>query len=106
MPQHLRHGAEPDVCNNNLDSSCRLCLRELPDHYRAPEEDSWGLNRHCRTPAEVDLHEAARAIYSMTMGLGLFTHVLGKDAMTAKKTWMTSVERVLLLDRKRKNEKQ
>jgi AcrR family transcriptional regulator len=50
-------------------------------------------------PEEVDLHEAARAIYSMTMGLGLFTHVLGKDAVTARKTWMTSVERILLLDR-------
>jgi len=57
-------------------------------------------------PAEVDLHEASRAIYSMTMGLGLFTHVLGKDAMIAKKTWMTSVERVLLLERQRKTEKQ
>jgi AcrR family transcriptional regulator len=50
-------------------------------------------------PAEVDLHEAARAIYSLTMGLGLFTHVLGKDATLARQTWMTSVERVLLLDR-------
>jgi AcrR family transcriptional regulator len=57
-------------------------------------------------PAEVDLHDAARAIYSMTMGLGLFTHVLGKDAMLAKQTWMTSVERILLLDRNVKSGKQ
>ena len=57
-------------------------------------------------PAEVDLTDAARAIYSMTMGLGLFTHVLGKDAMVAKQTWMTSVERILLLDRKGKTGKQ
>lgn len=106
MQQHIRPGAVADVCNNNLDRSCRLCLRGLSDHHQAPEEDLQGLNQHCRNPAEVDLHEAARAIYSMTMGLGLFTHVLGKDAMIAKKTWMTSVERVLLLDRKRKNEKQ
>jgi AcrR family transcriptional regulator len=57
-------------------------------------------------PAEVDLPEAARAIYSLTMGLGLFTHVLGKDAMVARQTWMTSVERILLLDRKGKTGKQ
>jgi hypothetical protein len=57
-------------------------------------------------PAEVDLHEAARTIYGMTMGLGLFTHVLGKDAIMAKQTWMTSVTRVLLLDRNGKKGKQ
>jgi AcrR family transcriptional regulator len=57
-------------------------------------------------PADVDLHEAARAIYSLTMGLGLFTHVLGKDAMLARQTWMTSVERILLLDLNGKSRKQ
>jgi len=50
-------------------------------------------------PAEVDLKDATRAIYCMTIGLGLTAHVLGKDAKVAKQTWMTSVERILLLDR-------
>jgi AcrR family transcriptional regulator len=51
-------------------------------------------------PDEVDLTDAARAIYCMTMGLGLFTHVLKKDARLAKQAWITSVERILVLDRK------
>jgi AcrR family transcriptional regulator len=50
-------------------------------------------------PDEVDLTDAARAIYCMTMGLGLFTHVLKKDARFAKQAWITSVERILMLDR-------
>jgi AcrR family transcriptional regulator len=49
-------------------------------------------------PDEVDLTDAARAIYCMTMGLGLFTHVLKKDARLAKQAWITSVERILMLD--------
>lgn len=53
-------------------------------------------------PEEVDLKDAARAIYCMTMGLGLFTHVLKKDALLAKQAWVSSVERILLLDRKEK----
>jgi AcrR family transcriptional regulator len=51
-------------------------------------------------PEEVELTDAARSIYCMTMGLGLFTHVLKKDARLAKQAWITSVERILLLDRK------
>ena len=51
-------------------------------------------------PEEVDLKDAARAIYCMTMGLGLFTHVLKKDARLAKQAWITSVERILMLDRR------
>lgn len=50
-------------------------------------------------PEEVDLTDAARAIYCMTMGLGLFTHVLKKDARLAKQAWVSSVERILVLDR-------
>ncbi len=50
-------------------------------------------------PDGVDLTDAARAIYCMTMGLGLFTHVLKKDARLAKQAWLTSVERILMLDR-------
>lgn len=57
-------------------------------------------------PKEVDLKDAARSIYCMTMGLGLFTHVLKKDARLAKQAWIMSVERILLLERKEKSEKQ
>jgi len=40
----------------------------------------------------------------MTMGLGLFTHVLQNDAVLRNVGWITSVERILLLDRKGKKE--
>lgn len=56
-------------------------------------------------PAEVELKDATRAIYCMTIGLGLTAHVLGKDAQVAKQTWMTSVERILMLDCTRKTGK-
>jgi AcrR family transcriptional regulator len=46
-------------------------------------------------PDDVDLPMAARAIYSMTMGLGMMTHVLGKDPQVAKKTWVMAAERIL-----------
>jgi len=45
-----------------------------------------------------------RSKYCMTMGLGLFTHVLQNDAGLARHAWITSVERILLLDRKGKKE--
>jgi AcrR family transcriptional regulator len=48
-------------------------------------------------PDEVDLPMAARAIYSMTMGLGMMTHVLGKDPGVAKKTWVMAAERILMI---------
>jgi len=57
-------------------------------------------------PEDVDLKDATRAIYCMTMGLGLFTHVLKKDARLARQAWISSVERILLLDRMGKSEKQ
>jgi len=57
-------------------------------------------------PEDVDLKDATRAIYCMTMGLGLFTHVLKKDARLARQAWISSVERILLLDRKGKSGKQ
>lgn len=57
-------------------------------------------------PDDVDLKDAARAIYCMTMGLGLFTHVLKKDARLARQAWISSVERILLLDRRGKSTKQ
>nr|WP_320160091.1 TetR/AcrR family transcriptional regulator [uncultured Methanoregula sp.] len=49
-------------------------------------------------PEEVDLPSAVRAIYAMTIGLGMMTHVLGKDGHRAKQVWMEAVERILLLD--------
>ena len=39
-------------------------------------------------PEDVDLKDATRAIYCMTMGLGLFTHVLKKDARLARQAWI------------------
>lgn len=50
-------------------------------------------------PAEVDIREATRAIYCMTIGLGLAAHVLQKDKKEVRNTWLTSVERILLLDK-------
>jgi AcrR family transcriptional regulator len=52
-------------------------------------------------PEEVDLPSAVRAIYAMTMGLGMMTHVLGKDGTAAKQVWMEAAGRILLLDTKR-----
>jgi AcrR family transcriptional regulator len=51
-------------------------------------------------PGDVNLDDAARAIYCMTIGLGFSTHMLGKDAESTRQIWVTSVERILLLDRK------
>lgn len=49
-------------------------------------------------PAEVDLKEATRAIYCMTIGLAFTAHVLGKDVRVTRQVWLNSVERMLLLD--------
>jgi AcrR family transcriptional regulator len=46
-------------------------------------------------PKDVDLSSAVRAIYGMTMGLAMMTHVLGKDARQGKQVWMTATERIL-----------
>ena len=46
-------------------------------------------------PADVDLVDAARAIYCMTIGLGLSTHMLGKDAEVSRRIWIDTVERIL-----------
>jgi len=48
-------------------------------------------------PAEVDLKEATRAIYCMTIGLALAAHALQKDKNELRQTWLNSVERILLL---------
>jgi len=52
-------------------------------------------------PEEVDLPSAVRAIYAMTIGLGMMTHVLGKDANQGKQVWIDSVERILQINPKR-----
>jgi AcrR family transcriptional regulator len=53
-------------------------------------------------PDEVDLPSAVRAIYAMTIGLGMMTHVLGKDPGKGKQAWMDGVARILLLDTAKK----
>jgi AcrR family transcriptional regulator len=50
-------------------------------------------------PEAVDLPSAVRAIYAMTIGLGLMTHMLGKDPETGKRAWVDGVGRILLLER-------
>jgi AcrR family transcriptional regulator len=49
-------------------------------------------------PREVNLRTAVQAIYPMTMGLAMITHVMGKDPKKARQTWIISVERILLID--------
>ena len=51
-------------------------------------------------PKDVELSSAVRAIYAMTIGLGLMTHVLGKDPALTKQAWMDAVERILELERR------
>jgi len=51
-------------------------------------------------PNDVELPSAVRAIYAMTIGLGLMTHVLGKDPALTKQAWMDAVERILELERR------
>ncbi|NLV26058.1 MAG: TetR/AcrR family transcriptional regulator [Methanomicrobiales archaeon] len=47
---------------------------------------------------EVDLSGAVLAIYGMSIGLGMMTHVLGKDSSQIKQIWLDSVKKILLLD--------
>jgi len=51
-------------------------------------------------PPGVDLQTVAMAIYPLTMGLAMITHVMGKDPGTARKTWLIAVRRILVLDQK------
>jgi AcrR family transcriptional regulator len=46
-------------------------------------------------PPEIDLDDAARAMYCMTIGLALTTHMMKKDVAQAKRVWLASVERIL-----------
>ena len=56
-------------------------------------------------PADVDLDTVAMAIYPLTIGLGMMTHVIGKDPVQARQTWLVSVRRILMLDEGRKKRK-
>ncbi|NMB78542.1 MAG: TetR/AcrR family transcriptional regulator [Methanomicrobiales archaeon] len=51
-----------------------------------------------RIPREVDLTHAARALYGLTMGLGIMTHVVGKDPKACRDTWIMGVGRILMLE--------
>jgi AcrR family transcriptional regulator len=56
-------------------------------------------------PRDVDMQTVAMAIYPLTMGLGMITHVMGKDPNKARQTWIISVERILMLDQGKKKGK-
>jgi len=51
-------------------------------------------------PEQVDLSSAVRAIYGMSIGLGVIAKILGKDAHENKQAWMTAAERILMLEPK------
>lgn len=46
-------------------------------------------------PDNVDIPSAVRAIYGMSMGLGMMTHVLGRDAREGKQAWVSAAEQML-----------
>ena len=48
-------------------------------------------------PREVELSSAVRAIYGMSMGLGMITQVLEKDARQSKQVWVDAAGKILLL---------
>ncbi|MDD1686024.1 TetR/AcrR family transcriptional regulator [Methanoregula sp.] len=49
-------------------------------------------------PEDTNLDDAARAIYCMTIGLALTTHMMRKDGATSKRVWVESAERILGID--------
>jgi len=53
-------------------------------------------------PREVDLEIVAMAIYPLTIGLGMITHVMGKDPEKARKTWLHTVRRILMIEPQKK----
>jgi len=53
-------------------------------------------------PRDVDLPTAAMAIYPLTIGLGMITHVIGKDPRMARETWLLSVRRILMIEPEQK----
>ncbi len=56
-------------------------------------------------PRDVDLPTAAMTIYPLTIGLGMITHVIGKDPEKARETWLLSVRRILMIHPKKMGRK-
>ncbi|AGB01552.1 TetR/AcrR family transcriptional regulator [Methanoregula formicica] len=59
------------------------------------------MSRYQKTgqiPDDVDISSAVRAIYGMSMGLVMMTHVLGRDAREGKQAWVEAAERVLKIN--------
>jgi AcrR family transcriptional regulator len=54
-------------------------------------------------PGDVDMDDAARAVYCMTIGLALTTHMLKKDGALSKRIWVNSVEKILGIGPKKGN---
>ena len=54
-------------------------------------------------PGDVDMDDAARAIYCMTIGLALTTHMLKKDGAMSKRIWINSVEKILGIGSKKES---
>ena len=48
-------------------------------------------------PEEVNLSSAVLSIYGMSIGLGMMTHVLGKDSAVIKQVWTDTVRKILSL---------
>jgi len=48
-------------------------------------------------PKEVDLSSAVLSIYGMSIGLGMMTHVLGKDSEMIQKIWTDAARKILSL---------
>jgi AcrR family transcriptional regulator len=49
-------------------------------------------------PKQVNLPAAVRAIYGMSIGLGVITKILGKDARENKQAWMEATRKILMLE--------
>lgn len=48
-------------------------------------------------PKEVDLSSAVLSIYGMSIGLGMMTHVLGKDSEMIQQIWTDAARKILSL---------
>lgn len=48
-------------------------------------------------PKEVDLSSAVLSIYGMSIGLGMMTHVLGKDSEIIQQIWTDAARKILSL---------
>jgi len=55
------------------------------------------LQKKGQIPANVSTASAARAVYGLTMGLGLISFMQQTDRRDTKKIWVDAVERILLV---------